>query len=339
MRKVDAYDEYISDRNETSGILARVGKVARGVTQSVRGLFTNLRAFNNGKPLMYSVVDGTQDHMEHDPKKKQAFEEAMRIWSEFHADPHTWWEKHCESLVLDTDSKYIIICIVDGELVPQNFPHCHGNFTVPDLVREFVKNPKTKKVDELSFPGGGAFFKKGNAQEMVADLLAIGLTPEDIIAIMSHSDCAACNKDDAYAERYGRKLAEAFGNPKKYLGIIEKGELDRPAFHNAVGAWLRYDKKTMSPRSLNPKGPGYLDASLWAVREESDRVENIKLILAVAFKHGFNEFFTPENPFHLCVIANEKNKDEAVAEVQSVVDASEYADSIKVDLLVRKAQS
>ncbi len=68
-------------------------------------------------------------------------------------------------------------------------------------------------------------------------------------------------------------------------------------------------------------------------------MENIKLILAVAFKHGFNEFFTPENPFHLCVIANEKNKDEAVAEVQSVVDASEYADSIKVDLLVRKAQS
>lgn len=223
-------------------------------------------------------------------------EAMLRKASAFREDPRGWWRKHRECLLLQGPATYAVECVDEGDDLDVFLP-AQGHV----LPRNF---------DVISVPGSGVTYSG-----FAADLRRVAAT-NHVIGITSHHDCGACSKDDALARRHAQDLATETG--VVYLGHVE--ELQRPRYHVALGANLRYTRKVKNPRFVED-APRYFDASQWCLSDRSARVANVRLMLNIAYHHGFNELFTQQHvPFELALWTDPQDpvltKEEAASEVQ-----------------------
>lgn len=223
-------------------------------------------------------------------------EEMLRRASAFRENPQAWWRERRERLLLRGPATYAVECVDEGDDLDRYLPR--HNHVLPD------------NFDVLSVPGSGVKYPG-----FAADLRRVAAV-HHVMGVTSHRDCGACNGDDALARNHARELADAAG--VAYLGHVE--ELQRPAYHVALGANLRYTRLVKNLRFAED-APRYFDASQWCLSDRAARVENIRLMLNIAYHHGFNELFTGRHvPFEIVCWCDPQDpvftKEEAAKEAQ-----------------------
>lgn len=236
------------------------------------------------------------DHGESPEERQRRLEEMLRKASTFREDPKAWWRERREQLLMSGPATYAVECVDEGDDLDKFLP-CQGHV----LPRNF---------DVLSVPGSGVKYPG-----FAADLRKVAAT-NHVMGITSHHDCGACNGDDALARNHARELAAGLG--VAYLGHVE--ELQRPAYHIALGANLRYTRMVKNLRFVED-APRYFDASQWCLSDRAARVDNVRLMLNIAYHHGFNELFLQRHvPFELVLWYDPQDpvftKEEAASEVQ-----------------------
>ncbi len=223
-------------------------------------------------------------------------EEMLRKAAAFRENPKEWFAKHREDLLMRGPATYAVECVDEGDDLERFLP---GQGHV--LPQNF---------DVISVPGSGVKYPG-----FAADLRRVSAV-NHVMGITSHHDCGACNKNDAVAQNHARELAAELG--VAYLGHIE--ELQRPSYHVALGANLRYTRKVKNVRFAED-APRYFDASQWCLSDRAARIENVRLMLDIAYKHGFNNLFLEENvPFEFVIWYDPEDptftKEEATSEVR-----------------------
>lgn len=236
------------------------------------------------------------DHTESPEDRQRMLEEMLRKASAFREDPEGWWQKHRENLLMQGPGTYVVECVDEGD--DANIHLLQQGHVLP------------KNFDVISVPGSGVTYP-GFAE----DLRRVAAT-NHIMGITSHHDCGACKGDDALAKNHARELAVELG--VAYLGHVE--ELQRPQYHVALGANLRYTRKVKNLRFVED-APRYFDASQWCLSDRAARIANVRLMLDIAYSsHGFNDLLTEKVPFELVIWYDPRDpvftKEEAVSEVR-----------------------
>lgn len=224
------------------------------------------------------------EHSDHEVSaedRRRALEEMLRKASAFREDPKHWWERHWGELFIEnptlTPPAYAIECVDEGDDL---------NLFLP---KQGYKLPQN--FDVLSVPGSGVKYP-GFAQD-----LRTLIGTQHIMGITSHKDCGACEGKDDLAITHAKSLAQELSVP--YLGHVET--LQRPSYHVALGSNLRYTRKVKNLRFAKD-APRYFDASQWCLSSQEARITNIKLMLNIAYHHGFKELFVDQGvPFELVV--------------------------------------
>lgn len=236
------------------------------------------------------------DHTESSEDRQRMLEEMLRKASAFREDPKGWWQKHREHLLMRGPATYAVECVDEGDDLERFLPG--QGHVLP------------KNFDVISVPGSGVKYPG-----FAADLRKVAETHR-IMGITSHRDCGACNGDDVLARNHAGELAAELGVAN--LGHVE--ELQRPAYHVALGANLRYTKKVKNIRFAED-APRYFDASQWCLSDRAARIANVRLMLDIAYSsHGFNDLFTENVPFELVIWYDPQDptftKEEASSEVR-----------------------
>jgi len=222
------------------------------------------------------------EHSDHEVSvedRRRALEEMLKKASVFRKDPQQWWERHRGELFVENPTLspplYAIECVDEGDDLERFLPS--RGYTLPE------------NFDVISVPGSGVKYPR-----FAADLRRFVGT-QHIMGVTSHKDCGACEGKDTVASTHAQSLAAELIVP--YLGHVET--LQRPSYHVALGANLRYTRKVRNPRFVE-EAPRYFDASQWCLSNKDTRIANIKLMLNIAYHHGFNELFVEGGiPFEL----------------------------------------
>ena len=236
------------------------------------------------------------DHAESLEDRQRMLEEMLRKAASFREDPKGWFARHREALLIQGPATYAVECVDEGDDLDRFLPG-QGHM----LPNNF---------DVISVPGSGV-----NYPGFAADLRRVSAA-NHLMGITSHRGCGACNGDDAIAKNHAKDLAAELGVAN--LGHVE--ELQRPSYHVALGANLRYTRKVKNLRFIED-APRYFDASQWCLSDRVARIANVRLMLNIAYHHGFNELFLQGRvPFELVLWYDPEDptftKEEAASEVQ-----------------------
>jgi hypothetical protein len=261
-------------------------------------------------------------HVEHDHSspegKKKLFAEAAERWKSQRGVEKVgkkevprfakWFEQNSAQLVPEKNCALCIKCIDEGAFVQD------AKGDLPKVMTDYIKDPLDAEIDEISIPGAGSTI---DTKAFAEHLKKQGVSPDRIVAVLSHTGCAACANDDERAKAVAHSTTETLGSKGAMVGHLES--LRRPDFHDAMGAYLRYSNHVMNPRRMG--APTYFDASDWALGSREERVATTALILKIAFgEHGFGENFTAKEPFELCALFDEDSKGANKAQVEAEVN-------------------
>lgn len=249
------------------------------------------------------------EHMEGTESRRDEFNRTLKRAERFRENPDAWWEEHREQLLVSSPQIYGIECVDEGDDLDKFLPT--AGHALP------------KNFDVISVPGSGVQYP-GFAEDL-RNLVGT----EHIMGVTSHKDCGACHGKDDLAVSHAHKLAAALRVP--YLGHVET--LQRPDYHVALGSNLRYTKKVRNIRFVED-APRYFDATQWCLSDRAARVANIRLMLNIAYHHGFNELFIEEKiPFELVVWYDPKDpvhtKDSAADEIQEAFRQADLPDELR----------
>lgn len=253
--------------------------------------------------------DHNEEHMEGNESRRDELKKMLKRAAEFRENPKKWWAAHREDLLVSSPQTYGIECVDEGDDLDKFLPaKCH---TLP------------KNFDVISVPGSGV-----NYPGFAEDLRTLVGT-EHLMGVTSHKDCGACHGKDDLAVSHARQLAGALQVP--YLGHVDT--LQRPDYHVALGSNLRYTKKVKNIRFVED-APRYFDATQWCLSDRRARVENIRLMLNIAYHHGFNELFLEEKiPFELVVWYDRGDpvhtKDSAADEIQEAFRGADLPEELR----------
>ena len=236
------------------------------------------------------------DHEESPEDRQRMLDEMLQQAASFREDPKGWFARRREALLIQGPATYAVECVDEGDDLDRFLPG--QGHVLP------------KNFDVISVPGSGVKYPG-----FAADLRRVSAT-NHLMGITSHRNCGACNGDDAVARNHARELAAELGVAN--LGHVE--ELQRPSYHVALGANLRYTRKVKNVRFAED-APRYFDASQWCLSDRAARMENVRLMLDIAYKHGFNNLFLEKNvPFELVIWYDPQDptftKEEAASEVR-----------------------
>lgn len=249
------------------------------------------------------------DHAESPEDRRRMLEEMLRKASAFREDPRGWWQRHREHLLLQGPATYAVECVDEGDDLERFLPG--QGHVLP------------KNFDVISVPGSGVKYPG-----FAADLRKVAEIHR-IMGITSHRDCGACNGDDVLARNHVGELAAELGVAN--LGHVE--ELQRPRYHVALGANLRYTQKVKNIRFAED-APRYFDASQWCLSDRAARIANVRLMLNIAYHHGFNELFLQQRvPFELVMWYDPQDpvftKEEASSEVQEAFRQADLPEELR----------